>query len=148
MKDDPNPHFCKGCALKCRRIINRQEIQSKKDSEQQTALILHSPLAMQPKQQAQRGRPVKYSPFDRLKLAISAAKGTSISQVGVNYAIFKASSIEDLRNLEAPSRTLVTQALAELNQCFKRELAKKFSSSTSLNLGIDATTDSLAISFG
>ena len=95
-----------------------------------------------------RGRPVKYSPFDRLKLAISAAKGTSISQVGVNYAIFKASSIEDLRNLEAPSRTLVTQALAELNQCFKRELAKKFSSSTSLNLGIDATTDSLAISFG
>ena len=158
LKDDLNPHFCKSCALKCRRILDREEVHARKEIEEHTAAILHSPMDLQvrsppvPKQQNGRGRPEKYSAFERLQLAISAAKGTNLSQVGVNFAIFNASNEQELKNIQPPSRTVVTQALAELNQCFKRHLAQRFSSSTSLNLVVDATTDShrelLAISFG
>lgn len=86
------------------------------------------------------GRPPRYSPLDRLKMAL-AALDTSLRAVGDVYGVIKAQSYDDLAAPTSPNRDTVAHCLAELAQAFLFELATVMSESTSVGIMIDATTD-------
>ena len=98
-----------------------------------------------------RGPPLKYDSLDRLKLALQAKLGISLGTAGLSAAIQTSKSIEEIVAAKGASRHTVVQALAELAECLKFDLAKKLAHSTSLNVMLDATTDNarelLAIHF-
>jgi len=85
---------------------------------------------------------LKYDPLLRLKLAITALKGSSLNSSAELVAIGSASSFQDLKDLKFPSRQTTIQALCELYQCFQYHMAWCLSSSSELALIIDSTTDS------
>jgi len=93
--------------------------------------------------ESRRGRKPKYSPEDKLRMALTALQNASLTSSGVIFNIFS-SNIEDLEKEKSKpaSRTIVSKALMELYECFKHHLAKKLSISECLSLTIDTTTDS------
>ena len=94
-----------------------------------------------PKKQKPVGKPRMYTSLERLKIALLAVTGVSLSGIAETMAISKATTMNELVDWKGPSRDTVVQCLGELFQAYKFHLAEKLAASTSLNIMIDATTD-------
>ena len=88
------------------------------------------------------GRPPKYGRLERLQIALLAVSGVSLSSVSDVFEVMAADNLDNMFKEEGPKRTTVVQCLQELYQAYKYDLAAKMAASTSLNLMIDATSDS------
>jgi hypothetical protein len=94
----------------------------------------------------------KISDLTKLKLAIFAACGVSLSKAGFLLQVAQAATFEEIGVAKGPSRDTVVQALIELHFCEQERLAELLSTSKDLAVMLDCTTDShrelLSIVFG
>jgi len=89
-----------------------------------------------------RGRKLKFDSLSRLKLALTTLKGSSLSAAGEISAINSCQTLEELKELSSPSRSTVVQVLCELFFCYKLYFAWLISTSSSIAVVMDTTTDS------
>jgi len=90
----------------------------------------------------EKAKHLKYGSEEKFKIAATALRGCSLSATGEVIGINEA-SMEELERGEVSSvsRSTVVQALGELYQCVRLDLARKVSSSSFLAVALDTSTD-------
>ena len=117
--------------------LKEKEPEEPEEPEEELSLSQRS----QPLSNSKAGRKQKYLPLQRLKIALTALRGSSFNHAGEINSINEADSYESLLNLKCASRYTAIQTLCELYLCYKFNLDKVLSEALDIALVLDSTTD-------